>query len=720
MDECPRAGTRRCLRPSLLQPGSCVQSANSPIRRRTGIRRLAGDGEVPAGRVRQLDGSSGDRNPWPRSYAPPPSSPRLLRCAIGPSTPDCSHVAIPDHTPHRPVVCHASMPAPAPEPVAAFVRSSAALTLVPTLRLPATRRRDRTHTICGAGARYAQPVRTLDARTRSRTRGDVGTGGRGPRSGSPHSSTALRHRIGGCTRFASGAARRISGARTGRRVRAVQRRTDVRCTRRPAAHACRHAARAHTERDSRGVPPLDARDGSGCLGSAGGSCRSLRPPSTRKRPAPPRECPRRNSQRSWNPSRRWTNCSSRRRCANAGCPRPAADPVFSYLRTSSAPAINLTPALALPAFRLSRANTFVPRVRRSKTIPTAEAVMAAILPSAANAPLAPIHRNGRQSLCRAFARIPGERLPAATVAACAPPPAAVESWLAAALVTVPLIDQTYGAHWRGTCRASGGLSTRPGALPAGGRSRPGRPGVFPGALGGRRHLQPNTALHLPLFAMSVLRDRAVPIYGARSLTPAVTKPTANPVRLSALKPIDHAGRDLPRGDPPGARADPAAPRPAASRISHPPPAVLPGGPSRVDPFASHTRAAPLPVAAGARRSWKILPRSRNPRVRKASLKSGTCPPPSGRRPLLMAVGRVAAMFLMGVSLWFATASFLGERRLAREVSSGAALSAAANPNPAGANGSAAQHAATGPVARVRQAIADRAALRIARELPRHG
>ena len=75
-----------------------------------------------------------------------------------------------------------------------------------------------------------------------------------------------------------------------------------------------------------------------------------------------------------------------------------------------------------------------------------------------------------------------------------------------------------------------------------------------------------------------------------------------------------------------------------------------------------------------------------------------------RSATLMAVGRVAAMFLMGISLWFATANFLGERRLAREVSSGAALSAAATPNAAGANGAAAQHAATGPVARVRQAI----------------
>src|SRR5439155_19263766 len=50
-------------------------------------------------------------------------------------------------------------------------------------------------------------------------------------------------------------------------------------------------------------------------------------------------------------------------------------------------------------------------------------------------------------------------------------------------------------------------------------------------------IEPNTALHLPVFAMSVLRDRAVPIYGARFLSPTGTKPTTNPVRLAELKPM---------------------------------------------------------------------------------------------------------------------------------------------------------------------------------------
>ena len=71
------------------------------------------------------------------------------------------------------------------------------------------------------------------------------------------------------------------------------------------------------------------------------------------------------------------------------------------------------------------------------------------------------------------------------------------------------------------------------------------------------------------------------------------------------------------------------------------------------------------------------------------------------------------MFLMAASLWFGTANFLGERRLAREVSSGAALSAAAIQCRRAPTAAAAQPAATGPVAWVRQAIADRAALQIA-------
>ena len=611
-----------------------------------------------------------------------------------------------DHTPLKPFACQASMPAPGPEPVAAFVQASAALTLVRTIRLPElageigpmpfVEQTLDTPNLCERWmpgpapepvAIWVQAAASLIPALAIRL----------PRFGSELEAAPSLHLAPPAASPASepvaafvqstAALKAVSSPYPlrmigGMQPEHIQYATLAVCNRwMPATEATVSAAAAeapeppaaiHTE----GPPPTPRIP-------APQFAAFLEPlPSLDELLEPPAMC------------ERWM-------------PAPAAEPVFSYVRASSAPAIHPTPALALPAFTLSRANTFVPRARRSKTIPTAEAVMAAIRPSRET--LAPVHRHGPAAM-PAFARIPAEGLPAATVAACAPPPAAVESWLAAALVSVPL-------SIKHTALTGAELAEPPAvSQPAPVMCRP-VAGLAPDALesflvpSAAPALQPNTPLHLPLFAMSVTRDRSVPIYGARSLPPAVTKPTTNPVRLAAIKPMT----TLVVASPEETRRalEPTLPRPGLLPVefhTHRPPSSLVARPEWI---RSQPTLQPPPFLLRPVLEKLEDPAAQQKPARKESVVE-IRNMPAAKRPsaTLMAVGRVAAMFLMGVSLWFATASFLGERRLAREVSSGAALSAAANPNPAGGNGTAAQRAARGPVARVRQAIADRAALRI--------
>jgi hypothetical protein len=389
-------------------------------------------------------------------------------------------------------------------------------------------------------------------------------------------------------------------------------------------------------------------------------------------------------------------------------PAPGADPVFSYVQSSTVPALTPQLSVTLPAFALSLADTHVPSVSRSKTVPTAEAVMAAILPSAANAPVVPIRSNAAVTM-PGLVTIPGERVAVATAAACAPPPAAVESWLSASLVSVPLSIK----HTALTSAELADLPVLHQPIPA--ICRP-VAGLSPDALESflvpamAAALAPAARLHLPPFAISATRDRAVPIYGARSLAPAVSQPPAGEIRMTGLQPIG----TLTVTAPEEARTSLAPTVPSSDLLpmefhTHRPPTAL----------VARTEWIRSQVALEAPRFLlrPVLDKLEEPAVEKKAPRKERVVEirnmPSGKRSsaLLMAVGRVAAMFIMGVTLWFATANFLGERRMAREMSSGAALSVAANTN-SGGNGAPVPHKATGPMARVRQAIADRAALRI--------
>jgi hypothetical protein len=91
--------------------------------------------------------------------------------------------------------------------------------------------------------------------------------------------------------------------------------------------------------------------------------------------------------------------------------------------------------------------------------------------------------------------------------------------------------------------------------------------------------------------------------------------------------------------------------------------------------------------------------------------------PAAKRPptVLMVFGRVAAGFLLVASLWFGITNARGDRQLALQVSSSAPAISAANSatSEKASNGAPARPAAKGAGARVRQAIADRATLKVA-------
>jgi hypothetical protein len=618
-------------------------------------------------------------------------------------------VAKPDHAQLQPAACQVSMPAPAPEPVTAFVQASAALTPVQTIRLPRfdgeigpapfldplLEQALDTPNVCerwmpGPGpepvAIWIQAAASLIPALAIRL----------PRLGKSAPSFHLAGRAESpapepVAAFVQSAASLIPVCSpyplrmiAGMEPEHIQYATLAVCNRwMPATEAVVPAALAE-------VPE---------------------PPATlhTQRPAPHPQIPAPQFAAFLEPLPSLDELLDPPAMCERWMPSPAADPVFSYLRSSSAQAVTVQPELTLPAFALSLADTHMPRVSRSKTIPTAEVVMSVILPSAENAPVAPIRQKTAVAL-PALVGVATESLPAATVAACAPPPAAVESWLAAALVSVPL-------SIKHTALTGAELAEPPAvSQPAPALCRP-VAGLAPDALESflvpsvAAALQPTTALYLPVFAMSAARDRAVPIYGARSLAPAVTKPTTNPVRLAALQPMTTLAVASPEET--HRALEPALPRPGLLPVefhTHRPRTTLVARPEWVRSHSSleAPRFLLQPVLEKLESAAQQKPTRKENVVELRNM-------PTGKRPpaVLMAVGRIAAMLVMGISLWFATASFLGERRLAREVSSGAALSAAANTGSAGANGAAAQRASTGPVARVKQAIADRAALRIA-------
>ena len=136
-------------------------------------------------------------------------------------------------------------------------------------------------------------------------------------------------------------------------------------------------------------------------------------------------------------------------------PAPAADPVFSHLQASVAPAAIAPVALKTPVLDLSVADPHVPWVAQSHHVPQPEPVMDAVWPIASKAPLVLIRQEGAIALPD-IPQVTREPFAPAGPASAARPEA-VESLLAAAQAAIP--------PPRSECHSTATNSKRPWPFP---------------------------------------------------------------------------------------------------------------------------------------------------------------------------------------------------------------------------------------------------------------
>src|ERR1035438_4312213 len=213
----------------------------------------------------------------------------------------------------------------------------------------------------------------------------------------------------------------------------------------------------------------------------------------------------------------------------------AADPVFGYPRTSTAPAIALPVALERPDFALSAAAPHVPGIAQPQPMGNAEPVIAAVRPGMANAGLIPFRRETEIAL----PAIPQAARERAAAAKPPPPPApeAVESFLVAAQAAVPVsLERTPGDGLE--------LATPPAVfepVPAVGKPVA---GAAPAALesplvasvAAPRAL-PAAARRMPPCELAANQDHTVARGDAQRLAPAAREPDAAAPRRAAPPPL---------------------------------------------------------------------------------------------------------------------------------------------------------------------------------------
>jgi hypothetical protein len=387
-------------------------------------------------------------------------------------------------------------------------------------------------------------------------------------------------------------------------------------------------------------------------------------------------------------------------------PVPAADPVFSYLAASSAPALALPVSLQLPVFGASVAFPHVPCVTWPRSIPDPEPVLAPILPTTVNTALVLLPSHATIMLpaaTQAEQALFAAALPTAPAAA----PEAVESLLVAAEAALPLSIR------RGPS-SSAELDAPPPVVEAAPAIAKAVAGLAPAPLESllvasvAAAIAPVIDVRMLPFAMAVGQESTVPSFNAIQLAPSVRKSRGMASRLRAVEPIGTVALTPPAN----------VRRPLESAL--PQPGVIP-----VEFHTHSLRSGPV-----ARPEWKVGrptlvapkfnlrpvpekledPNAQKP-VRKEPEVVKILNMPAAKRPptVLMVFGRVAAGFLLVVSLWYGLINMRGGRQLAlREVSSSSpALSAST----AGSRASV-RPAPRGAMARVRQVIANRAALKV--------
>ena len=391
-------------------------------------------------------------------------------------------------------------------------------------------------------------------------------------------------------------------------------------------------------------------------------------------------------------------------------PAPAADPVFSRVQSSVAPAAIAPAALKTPVLDLPLAATHVPWIAQPHHLPQPEPVMDAVWPSASRAPLVLIPGEAAIAL-PAIPQVAREPFAAAGPASAARPEAAESLWVAAQ-AAIPRSTERVPCH-REELEAPLAVSEPAPALcgPVAGLA----PAALESLLVSSVAASMAPAVYLPPFRLTASQERSVPSFDAQHLSPAARKPAATGPRLVVPQPIPTLTVTPP--DRAMLRLESGLPRPGLL------PVEFHSHRLRSAPAANPEWASPRPALQAPRFLLRTIPEKledpnahqKTPRKDPGFVEILNMP---AKRPptVLMVFGRVAAIFLMACSLWFGAANIHNRQLAAREdVSSGAALSAdpAAGPATASNSGTPARPAPHGALARVRQAVANRATLRLA-------
>jgi hypothetical protein len=398
-------------------------------------------------------------------------------------------------------------------------------------------------------------------------------------------------------------------------------------------------------------------------------------------------------------------------------PAPAAEPVAAFVQASSA----LIPARRLPvplfAVEVEPAAQYVPWIAQAKPAPHAEAVLATVRPSAAVAQQVSVRQVAAIALRLPAIPQASRELFGAASAASVPAPEAVERLLVAADATVPVSIEHEPCRGVDLDAPLPVLESAPEFC---------RPVASPAPEPLESLLVPSVATPMNLaagvrlqpFLLSVCRGRSLPSFAAQRLAPAASEPPAAVPKLEAPRPIA-----TPVVTPP-----PAAGQPLELALPHP--GLLP-----IEYHSYRLRSAAAPRAEWCTPRPKLLPPRflLRPIVEKAE-EPAPQPKPARKEPgfvdvltmpgakrqpsVWVVAGKVAAGVFLAAGLWFGVASFRVDRQLTatEDVSSGdAGLSVADNatstsmPN----GGTAGKPTPGGPVAWVRQTIANRASLKLA-------
>ncbi|MEO8371076.1 MAG: hypothetical protein ABI806_17970 [Candidatus Solibacter sp.] len=388
-------------------------------------------------------------------------------------------------------------------------------------------------------------------------------------------------------------------------------------------------------------------------------------------------------------------------------PGLAAEPVTSYLRASVAGQIEIFARVTLPAALDFLAVPHVPRIRQSQTAPFAEAVMAKVLPVAATAPFVMV-RKSPVALPAVPAQVAGVQFENPLGATASGRPEAVESLLDAAFA-MPIAIQR-------APRSS--ALTAPGLFAPAPVSSDFVRGLEPDPLESQliaalaEELAMARNLRMLPLAMAAALERSIPSFPALLLAPAVSQPVPALARREEPQPVATVGFAKPA--PSEAALDNHLPQHELAPLEFHT-ARLRGEPV-VRPEWINTRIALLPPRFALRAALDKLDEPAAQPKKPVKTPEILNMPAAKRQPtVFMVAGRVAAAFLLASSLWYGVTNYRAPRVNSEDLATTGPAIAREPSGPAApaAPGAAAPAPSKGAFTWMKDAIAERASLKVA-------